>query len=594
MAVRASKPLDLGTGRVIVSFDPRSAGWLSIGTPHPRHGFVELNAIPPFDEAARGDPAATRRHRLAMTRAAHALLIVEVDGEAPALEPDCGDPARIGWSSPPISVVATAPPGTGAVRQQWTVRSLAGHRPTITLRLRGHLDRPALAEITETDPPPPTGASTTFEIRGATVRVAARALPAELLVRVVGAAVHWQPGCEGTRGSVAWPSGPEQLTFEIVAGLDARPAPPATAASSEDDRLVGRALAYVRGCTALQVATGERVMLTDHRILPLSWTRDAYWQALALLVADAPGDREIVADHLRWLWRRCERPDGRWVRSHHASGRRKDLAFQADQQLYPIVELADFWRLDGALPDGVDWAAEISRAWLAAVAEIDPGSGLIASAENAADDPVAAPFIAASQILLWCAAGRLAELAPAAGLDRAPFARAADAAHAAFEAAFARGGAWPYAVGPGGQRVTYHDANDLPTALAPLWGFCTRDDPGWRATMSFAFSRANPAWVDGARPGLGSLHTPGPWTLGDLQAWIRAVVLADEPAAGAAVRRLETVAFADGMLPEAYGADYERRVRHWFAWPGAAFAALRSLQRARRIDRLRVQIGSVA
>lgn len=56
---------------------------------------------------------------------------------------------------------------------------------------------------------------------------------------------------------------------------------------------------------------------------------------------------------------------------------------------------------------------------------------------------------------------------------------------------------WPYAVDLSGCRVAYHDANDLPTALAPLWGFCRSDDPGWGATMAFAFSPQNPAWADG-------------------------------------------------------------------------------------------------
>jgi hypothetical protein len=48
--------------------------------------------------------------------------------------------------------------------------------------------------------------------------------------------------------------------------------------------------------------------------------------------------------------------------------------------------------------------------------------------------------------------------------------------------------------------------------------------------------------------------------------------------------RLEEVAFVDGMLPEAYDADGDARIRHWFAWPGAALAALRLLDRAGRLE----------
>ena len=43
-----------------------------------------------------------------------------------------------------------------------------------------------------------------------------------------------------------------------------------------------------------------------------------------------------------------------------------------------------------------------------------------------------------------------------------------------------------------------------------------------------------------------------------------------------ALKRLRAVAFDDGMLPEAYSVTTEPdvRVRHWFAWPGAAVGSL--------------------
>jgi meiotically up-regulated gene 157 (Mug157) protein len=102
--------------------------------------------------------------------------------------------------------------------------------------------------------------------------------------------------------------------------------------------------------------------------------------------------------------------------------------------------------------------------------------------------------------------------------------------------------------------------------------------------MAFAFSPANPAWSSGRRAGLGSVHTPGPWTLGDIQRWLRGRIVGDVDEADAAIARLEQVAFADGMLPEAYGADDDTRIRHWFAWPGAALAALRTLDRDGRLE----------
>ena len=67
-------------------------------------------------------------------------------------------------------------------------------------------------------------------------------------------------------------------------------------------RIADGALRYVTGCTLLRVAPGEACLLTDHRLLPLSWTRDAYYEALLLLAAGGPEHLGIVADHLRWLF----------------------------------------------------------------------------------------------------------------------------------------------------------------------------------------------------------------------------------------------------------------------------------------------------
>jgi len=572
----SAKPFDIGTGRVCASFDLETAAWLSIGTPHPEVGFVELANLPPFDERRRGHPDATRAHRLRMTLGEHAFLAVELDGKPPIMTPRPDEP---GWSAPGIEVRAAAEAGSRVIRQEWRLARPA----TMRLRIRGAIDRPALAEITEIDPPGATGARTRREIVGDAVRLTAVGLAVHSEVRVVGPRSTWSAEGDDLVGHVGVSAG-TRLVVEVSLVTDGEDAPSVVSVQSPSGlgALVDRALAYIRGCTALEVAPGERTMLTDHRILPLSWTRDAYWQALALLAADAPGDRERVADHLRWLWRRCERPDGLWVRSHHANGRRKDLAFQADQQLYPLVELADYWRLTRRLPEGVDWDAEVARAWEAALDAVDPRVGLMASAENAADDPAAAPFIGASQVLLWYTARRVGELAESGAVPASAgqFDRVATDVREAFTALLENSpGPWAHAVDGAGRRVDYHDANDLPIALAPMLGFCDAGDAGWRATMAFAFSPANPGWFDGERPGLGSAHTPGPWTLGDVQAWLHATTIGDDEAAAAALRRLETVAFVDGMLPEAYSATGDARVRHWFAWPGAAFAAMRLLYR---------------
>jgi uncharacterized protein len=248
------------------------------------------------------------------------------------------------------------------------------------------------------------------------------------------------------------------------------------------------------------------------------------------------------------------------------------------------------------LPAGVDWTAATAIAWNAAAREVDPVVGLMASAETAADDAAVASFIAGSQVMLWYAAHRLAELCDAGvvGLDAGALRALATSIAGAFRQHLLHDGRWAYATDGRGLRIAYHDANDLPIALAPAWGFCASDDAAWHDTMAFAFSPANPGYATGSLPGLGSAHTAGAWTLGDIQAWLHAVLIDEPAAAAAAISRLEQVAFEDGMLPEAYlsaNGDRVMRVRHWFAWPGAAFAALWTLAEGGQLmDRLRISV----
>ena len=613
------KPVDLGTGLLCASFG-RDGSWLSVGAPHPRQGFVELSALPPFDEALRGDPTSTRAYRNLALLDEHAVLRLEIDGSAlgDAIPPVLDDPIRPVWEGRigPLHVLAEAEAdGEGAIRQRWWLALNDPTAPPRSVRLRacGRLDRPALAEISELQPPAPTSAQTRLEARGARLVIRAPRLPAAATLEVFGVATAWIVSAAGAAWlDLPWAVGEPRMTFEIGASVVAADQPAAPSAGplraptlavraqrasgskppagrgmavtrhSGAARITRRAIAYIRGCTALRTTSNERAILTDHRLLPLSWTRDAYFQALLLHVTDGPGDHDRVADHLRWLWRRNERPDGRWVRSHHANGRRKDVALQADQQLYPIIELADFWRATAHLPRGVDWAAAVPAAWDAALRAVDRALGLMATHENAADDAVAAPYIAGSQIVLWYAARRLAELVERErfGLDPAELLDFAQRVRAAFHRHLVSDGRWAYATDEHGLLVHYHDANDLPIALAPAWGFCESNDPGWRATMQFAFSTANPGFWRGPMPGLGSAHTPGAWTLGDVQAWLVATLTADAGAASTALARLDAAATDDGMLPEAYtiGTDGRLlRIRHWFAWPGAAFGALWTL-----------------
>jgi meiotically up-regulated gene 157 (Mug157) protein len=188
----------------------------------------------------------------------------------------------------------------------------------------------------------------------------------------------------------------------------------------------------------------------------------------------------------------------------------------------------------------------------------------VPTAETPADDPLRQPYHFSSHVLLW-------HVLKAFSHPAAEEIRAATLEHFGVEGRFA------YAVtGPQGQGARhYHDANDLPTVFAPGWGFCTSDDPRWRATIAFGWSEANEGYFPGRFGGLGSLHTPRPWTLGDLQEIVVARVTGDRDRERRARDRLVSVETWDGLLAEAYDeATGAVAARHWFAWPAALRALL--------------------
>jgi meiotically up-regulated gene 157 (Mug157) protein len=226
------------------------------------------------------------------------------------------------------------------------------------------------------------------------------------------------------------------------------------------------------------------------------------------------------------------------------------------------------------LPPEQDWKPVVADAWAAAETAIDAATRLIASDENAATDLPPHPYLISDQILLWHTATRLATIADRLDLTRASLVELAARTRAAIDSHFLlegpHGRQWASSVDGRGGSELYLDATDLPVALAPLWGFCKPSAPAWRATLRFGLGPANPAWVEGVAGGLGSRHTPGTWTLGDILAWLAFGLMDQRATSDAALARLVAAAFTDGMLPEASDPDGSgSAVRHWFAWPGA-------------------------
>ena len=170
------KPIDVGNGLICASLDAGGA-WLSLGTYHSQHGFVELTALPPFDERRRGDPAAVRDYRALMVERRFAFLELQATD----------------WQGTAATIAAADRP---TIEQRWTLRALRPDPAAPSLRFRGRLDRPALAEITETDPPPPTGATTMLRAICRILHVDSPELPARAEIDVDAAGSVWDLGAE--------------------------------------------------------------------------------------------------------------------------------------------------------------------------------------------------------------------------------------------------------------------------------------------------------------------------------------------------------------------------------------------------------------
>ena len=587
---RQRKPYDVGNGLLCASFG-LDGSWLSVGAPHPRAAFVELGGAPAFPADRDGEVDLVRAHRAQLTDPATAILrilgthILEA-GDSPVWLVRGDD-----WEA---RAEAWAEPHRPTVVQRHVLRSAGAG--LLQIVFQGRLDRPGYAEITPGGPIPDSLPVTRVEPDGQSIRVraGADAVAPVATIEITSPSLrvgNWVSAGEGASLTVAWDEvvTDAQLVVSVSMSCGEQGSPrgkgwssalSTRSVTSPLDRIEDAAVRYTLGCTAMEVADGQCCIISDHRLLPLSWTRDAYYQAALLLthVQDLPDAADVVGRHLSWLWRTGRDARGVWRRSHLTTGAVKDTGYQVDQQLFPILELIDYRRTIGTWPTWPpeQWGSQVRRVWNDLPRD---DNGLVPGEENPADDPSAFPYLLSSQLLLVHVARRLAEFDVELGLEDLDLSddaeRTLELVRTTFTCQGPFGAQWAYeADGSGGYRL-YHDANDVPTALAPLWGLCDATDPTWRATMQFAFSEHNPGFVAGSPGGLGSAHTSGVWPLGDAQEWAVAVAKGDRARVDAVINRIGNVASADGMLPETYRADSsEWLARHWFAWPGSLVGLL--------------------
>lgn len=618
---RPYKPLDVGEAGVAATVNA-DGRLLSVSQGHPEHGVVVLEAGPSLPEASRHDSEAIRRYR---------WRLAARDAAAFGLEPACTEarpkpfaPRTAASERPGAWLLEHAIPATGlpgvphpALATFVPAAEGEGAYGVVQVVLPGmavpplrwmaavRLGRAAYSELTEAGPLPPAPANPSVQLVSDHPVLHDPALG--WAVALAGDLAS--PTQVGThRGRLRVEARVEPAGRIVSLGLGPSPAKALAvarhlAALDPDDALeqalevwrarwsgwpsrlgpleplARRGIAYLLSCCAVPIGD-TTCLVTDHRILPLSWTRDAYFMATALLAwARAGGPAEatqVVRRHLDWLFRVAIRPQGWWARSHLAGGQPKDRVFQLDQQLYPLLELADYIEATGDRQTLGRHAGEVG-AVLQAVEARRATCGLYTSDESPADDALDLPYETANQILAWHTFRRLDRLGlSTGGRLRALAERVAGAVRRHQVVRPADGPpVYAYATDLARHALVYHDANDLPLALAPAWGFCPPSDPVWLATMRLALSEANPGFFPGRHGGLGSLHTPGPWPLGHAQALLAARSTGDTHHIVAAERALAATALWDGALPEASDPRSGLpRSRPWFAWPGALAATI--------------------
>jgi hypothetical protein len=575
------KPLDVGNGIVSGSVTP-GGRWLSLGIAHPVHGRVELTRMEPFT-GSRFDQSEVRAYRESLAdpkRPSFGFDLLDAEPSSVWLAEDSFPSAVVDRTEGRFESIVVAPVGRSGAVQIVRIKAKTEIRgPTWTSTMR--LARAEYTQLTagglladahthnrlsmhqRNDWPDSLfliedralGAAAT--IAATYAEIGAGSESAAILVVALGldAVATLTEAHELARDAETLVEQHLSERRKLWTGLDL---------DGQTAQPTRRGVSYAIDCAASRSGDATAI-LADHEILPLVWTRDAYYVCRTLL-AVGPRDPRIVTfvdGFIRWSFEAAETIDGWWPRASLASGAAKDPAFQLDQQLWPLLLIADRARLTGDASPRERYAGSCVNVIDRLLAARSP-FGLIATAETPADDPLAQPFHFSSHVLLWRVLVAFAHPAAAEVRD-------ATLRHFASEGRFA------YAIaGPDAANARhYHDANDFPTVFAPGWGFCSVNHPLWRATIDFGWSIANEGYFAGKLAGLGSVHTRHPWPLGDLQEIVLARVTKDAARERRARERLAQVQMWDGMLPEAYDETSGAVAsRHWFAWPAALRALL--------------------
>lgn len=594
------KPLDFGANGITGSVD-QNGRIIAINSYHPKHGYVTLTTATPFPEDKRYDPPSVRAYRRGLaTLEGFGFTFPDnpiIKREAWLIE-DAIPQIRLFFENNVRADITTFVPDNQPV----VVQCWAFHADQETSHMKAlwasdvSLQRCAYTQLTEGGPLTMPDLTTTLrfdpeksmyfvvndhlnrviavggdfigssEVLSDTLRFERSiSVPSQLTV-VIGIASteteayqritlnkttttlyentvkQWQHHWQG------WPSNPSPLELSVK-----------------------RALCYG---LAMCIPVGDGLcILTDHMLLPLSWNRDAYYVAKSLLLWRKEMS-EIVKRHLIWMFEIAERPNGLWGRAYLANGKVKDHGFQLDQQIFPLLELAEYVHFSGdeSLPNRLQDTLNNILAQLMACKS--PDDWLFPTDETPADDPIAMPYHFSSHVLMWHTFRQLSTLNLTFDFDLSEMSNGIyHAIQHRFIADCEGKSIYAYATDGNNGYHFYHDANDFPLAFAPVWGFCDSDDPVWRNTIKFAFSPSNRGGFYANH--LGSVHTPAPWALGDIQELLIARLIGDSDRENRLVQQLSQTAQWDGALPEAFDGKTGGVIsRNWFAWPNAVLACI--------------------
>ncbi|KIW26477.1 uncharacterized protein PV07_09570 [Cladophialophora immunda] len=617
---KRSKTLDIGFNGVSVSTDFRGTV-LQISAFHPKHGIVLAEPYEQFDGTRFRDTPYVREYRARMLKSVKTGtpgfgLRFDVEARDTTTTLDGLGRATVSYSTVDGLVITTSLRVTedGEVIQSSEVKSSCDSTSYLryTMDCGISVNRASYGQLTEGGPIPMPKSENKFSF----VEEGQR-----FLIVNVPLGAHLQGHLESDRQRVDMQASIQEATFvnspakgaysqaleippgtsrTLTAKFNLRPGIcPQTSRDSNISPAVGLPLLWRD-----QETTGKFIVrrnleyILGNCAVPLSASKHAiqfliqvYRNLGRLSEAQtcAAYSEEIKATakgHLTWIFRYAQRPHHFWHRSYLTTGRPKDGAvFQLDQQCYPLLEICDFWE---TFPEEEAFVEEILKS--DAVSQVldlieskrDPSTGLFPTDETPGDDLVEYPFHFSSHVLLWHALSRLAKVTTQVtgsplGRHLADFAedvRTATLKHFLCPDSKRGPPSFSYLVDGFGHRTFYHDANDLPTLFAPLWGFIrtSNEKQAWHNTMEFAFTAANEGgyYGDGVFGGLGSVHTPGPWTLGYFQQWKYAQMIGNTQEEAIAWQKICGVMLWDGTFSEAIDRDSgECTSKAWFSWPGS-------------------------